>query len=104
MLGPAGGPPRAVQEASAPDGLLTRWPRCQRRRSDAAVLMRDQLCPPPHAVDPAGAGAAADDLGLGQQVEDEDLLVERCLDDDGRLIHGGRSRARARPGQNVPTR
>ena len=47
-------------------------------------------------VDPAGVGAAVDDLGLVEQVEDEALVGGAALDDDGGLAHRA-----AQPGQRL---
>ena len=61
---------------------------------DAGVLGGDEAALGPHAVDPAGVGpagrgaGAVDDLGLGEQVEDEALVAGAALDDHGGLGHG----------------
>jgi len=90
--------PAAVRgrEEVQPLALLLHLVRLDGRdhQGDAGVQRGHQPPLTPHPVDPAGVGAAVDDLGLVQQVEQEALVGGAALDDDGRL----RERP-AQPGQ-----
>ena len=59
-----------------------------RDQRDPGVLVGDEPALAADPVDPPGVGRAVDDLGLGEQVEDEALVRRSPLDDDRRLGDG----------------
>ncbi len=88
---------RGLEQAGALDRLLVLVGLdAGRDQGDAGVPVRDQPALAADPVDPAGVGAAVDDLGLVEQVEDEALVRRAALDDDGGLAHGA-----AQPGQRL---
>jgi hypothetical protein len=86
-LGPTA--PRGLDEPGALDGLgVLVGVDARRDERDARPGVVDQPALVANSVDPPGVGAAVDDLGLGEQVEDEALVGRPAFDDDGGLLHG----------------
>src|SRR5690606_8961332 len=65
-------------------------------QGDGGVAVGDQVAFGADAVDPAGVGGGADDLGAVEQVQDEALVGGAAFDDDRGLGHGA-----AQPAQGL---